>query len=392
MAASLPARPNLDWLKKTAKQSLRTLRTRNPDAKLAEAQLVLAREYGFGSWRKLKAHVDGLSRSEISQPTLDDTYVCEFFSYVGGGDLDRVRAALAQHPELIRAVGPHPYWGGRPQALHVAIETNRRDMFDFLIAAGADVNGQNDNYWSPLALAIDGKQTEVRDALMQRGAKVNLLEALLMGDDERVEKFLRRGVSALPKEDVNQGSILSFARTPYAIDRLLELGASPEKPDRWGSTPIEAMSRQGADGQRLVRHMISRGFQADAREYAHLGDQAMIEKLARANASVTRDPSVFTGAVGFGHYDLVQWLLDHGADVNVRLEKESGQTALHIAAWNGDMRMVKLLVAAGADIHLLDREHNGKPSGWAEVSVEITNNPDCNETAAYLHDLESRAP
>ena len=58
---------------------------------------------------------------------------------------------------MVNAVGPHPFWGGRPQPLHVAIETKRRDMFDLLLGAGADVNGTNDEYdhWSPLMLARD---------------------------------------------------------------------------------------------------------------------------------------------------------------------------------------------------------------------------------------------
>jgi ankyrin repeat protein len=390
MSASLPARPSLDWLKKTAKQSLRELRVTHPDAKLAEAQLSLARHHGFSSWRKMKAHIESLQRPNTANSQLDDQQVCQFFADVGGGELDKVRRALLTHPQLINAVGPHPYWGGRPQALHVAVESNRLDMFDYLIAAGADIDGNNDNYWSPLALAIERKHNDMRDVLMSRGAKIGLFEALLLGDDARVEAILRRGHAALPKEDANEGSILAFARTPYAIDHLLELGVSRTKKDRWGATPIEAMSRLGPEGQHLVRHMMSRGFEAEPQEYAHLGDQVALAKLSRANPEIIKSAEVFTGAVGFGHYDLTQWLIEQGADVNCRLEKESGQTALHVAAWNGDMSMVKLLVAAGADIYALDKEHNGTPAKWAEVSAEVTNNPECKVVAEYLRELENK--
>ena len=58
MPRSLPARPSLEWLKKTAKDELKRLRAQNPAVVLAEAQLALAREYGFDSWRKLKRHVE----------------------------------------------------------------------------------------------------------------------------------------------------------------------------------------------------------------------------------------------------------------------------------------------------------------------------------------------
>jgi hypothetical protein len=60
---------------------------------------------------------------------------------------------------------------------------------------------------------------------------------------------------ALPP-DPNGGSILTLARTPYAIDRLLELGVASDVKDRWATTPIEAMTclgPAGADIQALDR-------------------------------------------------------------------------------------------------------------------------------------------
>ena len=55
---TLPERPSLEHLRNEAKQRLKSLRQQNPQAKLAAVQLALAREYGFASWRQLKAHVD----------------------------------------------------------------------------------------------------------------------------------------------------------------------------------------------------------------------------------------------------------------------------------------------------------------------------------------------
>jgi hypothetical protein len=61
MTKTLPAQPDIEWLKKTAKQQLKELRIAEPAAKLHEAQLAVARDYGFASWRALKAHVDKVS-------------------------------------------------------------------------------------------------------------------------------------------------------------------------------------------------------------------------------------------------------------------------------------------------------------------------------------------
>ena len=58
---SCPARPlraDLNWLRKTSKERLDSLRASNPSARLSERKLAVAREYGFPSWRKLEAHVE----------------------------------------------------------------------------------------------------------------------------------------------------------------------------------------------------------------------------------------------------------------------------------------------------------------------------------------------
>jgi hypothetical protein len=60
MSSGLPTHPNLEHLKKQARERLRELRVRVPGTRLADAQHVIAREYGFASWPKLKAHVDAV--------------------------------------------------------------------------------------------------------------------------------------------------------------------------------------------------------------------------------------------------------------------------------------------------------------------------------------------
>ncbi len=52
---ALPERPNLEHLRKEAKQCLKRLREVDPAARLAVAQLEVARDYGFTSWRRLAA-------------------------------------------------------------------------------------------------------------------------------------------------------------------------------------------------------------------------------------------------------------------------------------------------------------------------------------------------
>jgi len=68
MSRNLPPHPNLEHLKKQAKDLLHDLKQRDPALKLADAQHAIAREYGFASWPKLKAYVESLPR-----PTLVDS-------------------------------------------------------------------------------------------------------------------------------------------------------------------------------------------------------------------------------------------------------------------------------------------------------------------------------
>jgi ankyrin repeat protein len=77
----LPARPNLEHLRKEAKQRLKAMRAQDPAARLADAQLLIAREYGFASWRQLKAAIDHEERARV-------------FAAARAGDLDTLRRAL----------------------------------------------------------------------------------------------------------------------------------------------------------------------------------------------------------------------------------------------------------------------------------------------------------
>ena len=109
MNESLPTRAfrehtDLDQLKRQAKELLEAFRAGDAAAlaevkahyrganadtfALHDAQLVLARAYGFASWPKLKAYVDGVNAKHLVDA-------------VRAGDLEKVRAMLRARPELV---------------------------------------------------------------------------------------------------------------------------------------------------------------------------------------------------------------------------------------------------------------------------------------------------
>lgn len=389
MTHSLPEKANLDWLKKSAKQLLRHWQAEGRDAKLADAQFFLARDYGFSSWRSMRQAIE--TRATESQGRQSDNAEDpndRFLQLVGRGDLEAIRQALRDMPGLVNVVAAHPFWGGRPQPMHVAVETKRYDVLDLLLEAGADPNGENRDYdnWSPLMLAASRQRSAMIELLVRKGATIRLCEALLMSDDEGLETLLAD--SGIPPAKARpSGSLLALARTETAIERLLALGVSPDRKDRWGADAMEALSRLGPRGQVLLDVMVRHGEEINAEELARIGNRKELEVRSQAaSEQVFADP-VLKAAVDFGHADIVRWMLSKGANPNARSPAGSRETALHSAAWNGDLDMVRMLVEAGANADLLDEEHVNTPLGWSEVSRTVTNNLDCDLVTAYLAGL-----
>jgi hypothetical protein len=63
----LPSIPHPDHLRKQAKVRLAAMRAKAPATRLAEAQGVIAREYGFASWAALQAEVANRAQSPRGQ-------------------------------------------------------------------------------------------------------------------------------------------------------------------------------------------------------------------------------------------------------------------------------------------------------------------------------------
>src|SRR5215472_6080855 len=117
---SLPDSPNLNWLRKQAKRRLDELQKTNPSAQLADAQFQLAKQYGFSSWRALKAHVDSL--------TIDG----QLFDAAKKGDVQTLIALLDQHPDKLSARAKPYEWS----LLHAAAHNGHLAAVDLLLKRG----------------------------------------------------------------------------------------------------------------------------------------------------------------------------------------------------------------------------------------------------------------
>ncbi len=88
-AKQLPPRPNLDQLKRQAKELLQAGKA----VALHEAQTVIAREYGFASWNKLRDHVEAV--------TLEFDAAVDAF--LEAATDERRERAVALHPKIATA-------------------------------------------------------------------------------------------------------------------------------------------------------------------------------------------------------------------------------------------------------------------------------------------------
>jgi len=366
-AKALPTRPNLKYLKKIAKQQVASLRRQGRTPSLAQAQLSLARSYGFPSWRKLKAHIEQLQRQAQGQP-LQKTIPTETFNEVMKAITNREAETLLRLlvgvPSAVNQTGPHPRWGGRPQPLHVAIESDNREAFNLLLDAGASVDGDNQQYdgWSPLMLSIHWNRKGMREELIRRGAKIDLIVALMLGDDRRVIRLLK-DPTVLQGPYPNDATPLHFARTVKAARLLIAHGVKASQKDKYGKTAPQLWTNMPKPSAGLLRLADSLG---------------------------VKPQSDIFWAVEHGRLPLVRKLLNSGADVNARSPNGSGGTLLHNAAFDGNVAMVKLLVGKGADVNALDREHNNTPAGWARFALKAFNRYPCEAVAEYLEGQISR--
>src|SRR5205085_9634589 len=120
----LPDAPSLEWLRKQAKHHHNELLKTDSKAKLAEAQFDLARQYGFPSWRALKAHVDSL--------TIDG----QLFDTARKGDVDKLKTLLDRNPDRLY-IRTKPY---EHTMLHVAAQNGHLRVVELLLERGIDPN------------------------------------------------------------------------------------------------------------------------------------------------------------------------------------------------------------------------------------------------------------
>ena len=172
----LPDHPSLEFLKKLAKDRLPEMRRAAPSARLADAQLAVAREHGFPSWRALRAELQ--RRLAAAEPDPPDP-VIQLFTAIRSGEGPVVDRLLAAHPGLANARDEE---GSTP--LSAAVDAHRAALIPILLARGGDPHlVYAHSAHTPLSWAVVIEAYDCARALMEAGVDVTAVRVLATHHD-----------------------------------------------------------------------------------------------------------------------------------------------------------------------------------------------------------------
>jgi uncharacterized protein len=264
---------------------------------------------------------------------------------IKAGDVEKLKALVAEDPSLAtsRSTRSHPTLL-QCLVLDAKDKANGVEMAKVLIDAGAELN-------EPLGAAGSIDNRAVGELLLDRGAAVDgtggwspLEEALYWNSKNAIALFLERGAKIQ-----NLRTAAGLGRVDL-IEHFFNADGSL-KPEAgkiswpWGEVDtIMCSNHKGAGRQALVDRVNS--WSQDR--------QGIIN-------------NAFVYACMHGHIDAAQLLIDKGAEINaVPGGFDFAGTGLHYAALNGHRAMVEYLLNHGADPNVKDDKVGSTAAGWAD--------------------------
>jgi ankyrin repeat protein len=368
----LPDRPNLRHLKDQAKDLLKG----GGAASLTEAQFKIARQYGFASWPKLKAHVDSLEEIGQLKHAIDTN------------DFERVKALMTRNPELHR--GPLGYnkngpltWVAECRVPWAPPSRERLAMAEWMIDNGSDVHQGGDG---PLMrAALVDHRIPMMELLVSRGADVNALwnghYPIIFAPCETVDPgalkwLLAHGANPNCADPQRKypGTALDFVIGTYArseqlgecIGILLEAGGVTKY-----NMPAVLQLLRGRV------HLLAESLDAEP-ALLHRRFPELDFGSTGARRLTLRGATLLHVAAEYGNVEAARLLLDRGADVNARATGDEagvgGQTAIfHAVTHYGDwgLPVVQLLLDRGADLSVRVKlpGHYERPSEFVECTA-----------------------
>ena len=182
-------------------------------------------------------------------------------------------------------------------------------------------------------------------------------EAIKQGDREEVERQLAADPGLIHVREAGLSPIIvaAYHDEPEVASFLADKTVALTIFEAAATGKINNILRMLARDPQLVNAYAEDGFQALGLA-CYFGHYDVAEYLIKAGAPVN-SPSKndlkaapIQSAASAGHAKIVDLLLKHKADPNVR--EQGGYTPLHAAAQNGDLETIRILIYGGADLTL----------------------------------------
>ena len=397
---SLPEKPRLRQLRIQAKEFCKAVKRHHKDAaarlrrfhpefaragtnrkdlddvSLNDSQLVIAREYGFASWAKLKAAVEGVNVARLDEAVKRD-------------DRAEIRAILKVRPELVNVdvAGNDEHkpvhfavLNRHPEALRILLEHGadpHRGIYPNRDASTAYILAKERGY-NELVAIMDEEDENRRRAMQCTNLTVDPLQdelhrAIREDDRARFDEILEAHPDLEESCDSKGCTSLHVAAAchqPDYVKRLLKNWACVRKPDSDGRTPLDAAvaSVRARDPQaypqflEVANLLLDHGALLSPLAAVALGREREFRRMLAerpvelADSTNWLNGGLLTAALRHGREEMAQLLLDSGWDINeparvptVERDAVSAGRPLWDAADNRDYATVEMLLKRGAD-------------------------------------------
>lgn len=266
------------------------------------------------------------------------------------GMLDRLRALVAAEPAIVHARG-----GDGQTPLHFAANV---EIASFLLEHGADMDALDVDHESTPAQWMVRDRPEVARHLVGRGCRTDLLLLAALGDTTRVRLMLDQDPAAIR---ISVGKDHFPMRDPRAGGTIYiwTLGAGK-------SAHAVARAFGHDDVFRLLMERSPAALQLTVA--ATVGDGACFAALLAEHPGLVltiadEDRRKVADAAQDENLEAVRLMFGAGWPVDAR--GQHGGTALHWAAWHGDVTMMSEILSHGPTLDLRDADHDATPVGWA---------------------------